>query len=376
STSRASPASTSLPNTACTATECPVITGTRTQVADTLRSGRPRILRVSLRTLSSSDDQPASRSEPVHGTTLRAIGAGNGPRSSPIARRTLPGREPRLRSPVTRSIWSSSVSTPSLPAPDTAWYEASTSSVRPYSRCSGAIATIIASVVQFALAMIPLGRLRTCSGLISGTTSGTSGSMRNAPELSTATGPRAAAIGAHSADTSSGTSNIATSTPSNTSGASSRTATSWPRSETVLPADRFEATRRISPQTFLRDESSSHMTVPTAPVAPTTTKLGNSPMIGLPSGPGIDHRFDVTAEVERVVHGPHRGVQAGVAADDGHPDLRGRNHLDVDSGLRQRREELGGDPWVRPHARADQRELPDVIVEKQLLVLEGAMHPV
>ena len=52
------------PKAACTASECPVMTGTRTQVADTLRSGIPRILRVSLRIFSSSEDQPASLSEP------------------------------------------------------------------------------------------------------------------------------------------------------------------------------------------------------------------------------------------------------------------------------------------------------------------------
>ena len=83
--------------------------------------------------------------------------------------------------------------------------------------------------MQLALAMMPLGRLRVWSGLISGTTSGTSRSMRNAPELSTATAPRVTATGAHSAETSSGTSNIATSTPSNASAVSSRTVNSSPR---------------------------------------------------------------------------------------------------------------------------------------------------
>ena len=69
------------------------------------------------------------------------------------------------------------------------------------------------SVVQFGLEMIPFGRRLTSSGLTSGTTSGTSGSILKAPELSTQIAPRDAAIGAHSAETSSGTSNIATSIP-------------------------------------------------------------------------------------------------------------------------------------------------------------------
>src|SRR2546421_404150 len=126
--------------------------------------------------------------------------------------------------------------------------------------------------------MIPFGRLRTCSGLISGTTSGTSGSIRNAAELSTATAPRAAAIGAHCADTSSGTSNIATSTPSNASSVIACTVSSAPRTTIVFPAERGEA-----------------------------------------------------------------------------------------SSLRKRGEEGGGDAGVRAHPRADQRHLPDMIVEEQAL---------
>src|SRR5581483_1707948 len=102
---------------------------------------------------------------------------------------------------------------PAWPAPEAAWYEATTISSRPNARCSAPTATISDSVVQFGLATMPLGRLARCSGLTSGTTSGTSGSIRKAPELSTATAPRAAATGAHWADTSSGTSNMATSMP-------------------------------------------------------------------------------------------------------------------------------------------------------------------
>ena len=98
--------------------------------------------------------------------------------------------------------------------------------------------------------------------------------MRNAPELSTATAPRAAAIGAHSAETSSGTSNIATSTPSNASGVSAITVSSSPRQMSFLPALRAEAIRRISPQTSARLERMSSITVPTAPVAPTIARVG------------------------------------------------------------------------------------------------------
>src|SRR4051794_36568006 len=171
--------------------------------------------------------------------------------------------------------------------------------------------------------MIPLGRLRTCSGLISGTTSGTSGSIRNAPELSTTITPRAAASGAHSAATSSGTSNMATSIPSKTSGDSSWTASDSPRTINSRPAERLEATTRMSPQTFFREASNPHITVPTAPVAPIPAKLGKSLIEVLPSGSAIDDGLDITTEVECVVHRPDGSVEVGIAADDRHPDLRG-----------------------------------------------------
>ena len=81
-------------------------------------------------------------------------------------------------------------------------------------------------VVQFGLEIIPSGRFLVCSGFTSGTTSGTWSFILKAPELSTATAPRSTAIGAQISDTSSGTSNIAISMPSNASGASSTTVSS------------------------------------------------------------------------------------------------------------------------------------------------------
>ncbi len=55
-------------------------------------------------------------------------------------------------------------------------------------------------VVQFGFATIPLGITRSASGLTSETTSGTSGSMRHADELSITTAPAAATTGASSRD--------------------------------------------------------------------------------------------------------------------------------------------------------------------------------
>ena len=55
---------------------------------------------------------------------------------------------------------------------------------------------IAAMVVQFGLAMMPLARRVTACGLTSETTSGTSGSIRQAEELSITTAPAAATRGA------------------------------------------------------------------------------------------------------------------------------------------------------------------------------------
>ena len=108
---------------------------------------------------------------------------------------------------------------------------------------------------------MPFGRLATCSGLTSGTTSGTSGSMRKAPELSTTAAPRAAATGPQCAETSSGTSNMATSTPSKTSADRACTSVWVPRTLSRRPAERGEATSRMSPHTSSLVESRSSITV-------------------------------------------------------------------------------------------------------------------
>ena len=61
----------------------------------------------------------------------------------------------------------------------------------PAARCNGASAVTRTIVVQLGQDTIPFGSVRRSSGLTSATTSGTSGSMRNAAELSTTCAPRA-----------------------------------------------------------------------------------------------------------------------------------------------------------------------------------------
>ena len=78
-------------NSALIDSECPVKTGTRTQVPETRSSGRSRILRLSLRSFCSSSvsSLPSSTTDPAIGSTLNAIGRTyfDGPAGRPPRRR-------------------------------------------------------------------------------------------------------------------------------------------------------------------------------------------------------------------------------------------------------------------------------------------------
>ena len=69
-------------------------------------------------------------------------------------------------------------------------------------------------VVQFGLATIPFGIEARASAFTSGTTSGTSGSMRQADELSITVAPAAATRGARARDAVAPAENRARSSPS------------------------------------------------------------------------------------------------------------------------------------------------------------------
>src|ERR1700730_10399095 len=96
-------------------------------------------------------------------------------------------------------------------------------------------------VEQFGLATIPLGMERSASALTSGTTSGTSGSMRQALELSTTMAPARAAIGLDSRLTDAGMLDRTISTPTNASGLIGSTVYVLPLNVSSLPALRSEA---------------------------------------------------------------------------------------------------------------------------------------
>src|SRR5262245_41124618 len=123
---------------------------------------------------------------------------------------------------------------------------------------------------------MPLGTLRRASALTSGTTSGTSGSMRQALELSTTTAPARAAMGLYSRLTTAGVLDRTRSTPANASGRSGSTVYDLPLKVRGLPALRSEARNLMARKGNERCSSTCRMISPTAPVAPTTATLGST----------------------------------------------------------------------------------------------------
>ena len=129
-------------------------------------------------------------------------------------------------------------------------------------------------VVQLGLAMMLRGWISAASPLISGTTSGTSGSCRKAEELSMTTQPHSAAMGAYLRDRSPPALKSAISTSLKESAVSSSTVSFLPQNSTCFPAERWEASnlREVRGKCLL----SRHFIIstPTAPVAPAIATLG------------------------------------------------------------------------------------------------------
>src|ERR671912_613045 len=301
-----------------------------------------------------------------------ASGAGNGdsPSSCSMRRRTSPGRVPSSRWPWTTSSSSCRRVMPVRPRPDAAWNVVTTSPASCHAPCSTARASIIVITVAPGLAMMPRGRSAILRGLTSGTTSGTSVWVRKTVLLSMATTPRPAASSTHSRAIPGGMSKMATSTPSKNSGVSASTTTSAPATVNTAPTSSAPAASRMLPQCVSRVGRTSSTTRPTAPVTPTTARVGRPPTVrSCPwsvtsaAGSPVDDGLSLErVQPEGSVDGADRIVQQVVAGDDRDADLRGGDHLDVDTGLRQGLEERGRDPRVGPHPGTDERELADLVV--------------
>ena len=174
----------------------PVKTGTRTQVPETSRSGSAEDLArlVAELLLLVGLEQPVV--DDRAGQRQHVVGDRCG-RTSPARGTSPPSRRRPARGPCRprRRAGRPSSSTPARPLPETAWYVEAISRTRPglvvqrlehrHRGHGGAV-----GVGDDALARRPC--LAIASGLTSETTSGTSGSIRQAEELSTTIAPAAA----------------------------------------------------------------------------------------------------------------------------------------------------------------------------------------
>src|SRR5512135_3485827 len=181
------------------------------------------------------------------------------------------------------SVWVCNSYIPFWPAPETDWYVLTITRRMRKASWSGLSATTIWMVEQFGLAMMPQCLATSC-GLTSGTTKGTSGSIRKALELSTTTAPALAAIGLNWREIDAGVLDRTISTPANASGVSGSIGYVAPAYVTALPALRSDARNLIEPTGNFRSWSRRIITPPTAPLAPTTATLFTAIFLSSPGG--------------------------------------------------------------------------------------------
>ena len=125
-------------------------------------------------------------------------------------------------------------------------------------------------VVQLGLAMMPRRASAMACGLTSETTSGTSGSILNADELSTTIAPASANLGASAREVVAPAEKSATSRPLGSAVAASSTVISRSPNGSTVPAERAEAKNRTSSAGNPRSSRIWRIATPTCPVAPTT----------------------------------------------------------------------------------------------------------
>ena len=127
--------------------------------------------------------------------------------------------------------------------------------------------------------------------LISGTTSGTAGSIRQQEELSTTRHPMAAKRGASFRETAAPAEKRAICGRAARAVSALTTGTSEPEKRTVRPTDRSEATGNNSDTGNCLSSNIFRITVPTSPVAPTTaTFISAPPVFPKSSKHSPDHR--------------------------------------------------------------------------------------
>ena len=302
----------------------------------------PRILRLSLRSFwsSSVSPEPSSTSEPASGTTLNAIGAtyfsGAGKSSAPpsctscstpsITARAWLGQLLDAGQPAARHRLIGRDDQPDQPGLVVQHLE------HRHRGHGGAV-----RVGDDALRPVAPHRL---SKLTSDTTSGTSGSLRHADELSITVTPgggeprrlhpRHRRAGGEQRDVQAGRVGGL--------GVLDLDLLAAERQLLALRARGGEEPHLVAGKS--RSSSSARITWPTWPVAPTTPI--ESPIAHRPVPAYTDGLF-VAAEAERLVQRDDGLVQFRVLDQHRDPDLGGGDQVDVDADLGQRLAERGGD---------------------------------
>ena len=353
-------------NSATMACECPVNTGTRTQVQVTERSGSPRIFRLSSRNFCSSLVSPRAVLHQVAGDRQHVVGDGVGEDGRPAGTSTARPSKVRATPPRPPSSSAGSRARPPRPArrptpPGRSRRSAGRSPAASWSGLSTGIATM---VVQFGLATIPFGIEPRASSLTSGTTRGTSGSIRHAEELSMTIAPAAAKRGASSREPGAPQENRARSRPAGSAAAASST-------DQLLAAGRRAGGRPSATEANTRSSSSGKSrSSRTARITPSRPARSRRPL-----------RLACRSVYERAAHRRRprpsdRASPGSPAQDSSKASCRARtasstaaarimqeiriDEVEIISMLMpcggQRLEGQGGDPGMRLHAGPDERD--------------------
>ena len=351
-------------NSALIESECPVNTGTRTHVTDTGRSGISRILRLSLRSFCSSlvSSEPSSTSAPANGSTLNAIGRANfaGAGKSTASPSNVSAAAPS----TTLRTCSSNSATPARPGArhrlvgaddeplqagrhDAA---ASAPASRPWSCSSG-------------WRRCPSGDRSSVCGLTSATTSGTSGSIRHADELSITITPAAANRGRERPRAGRSGREQRDVEPGRVGGGGvfDRDLVAVPRQRAPDRPSRGEVAQLVDREAPL-GEDRPHDATDLAGCSYDAYTHGRTGY-RRPSAPNPA----VSARLRRRARTPSCRActdrsTSSAATTQRDADRRGRDHLDVDAVVGQRLEHRRRDARVGLHAGADQRDPADVLV--------------
>ena len=201
-------------------------------------------------------------------------------------------------------------------------------------------------VVQFGFPTIPFGIEASAEAFASGTTKGTSGSIRHAEELSMTIAPAAATFGASSREAAAPQENKARSKPPKSASATSSTVISPSFHGSIRPADRTDAKKRTLSHGKPLSTRRARITPPTWPVAPKTpTRMARMRQV-----------YEAAVQLECPVENLYRPLGHLGADHARDPDRRRRDHLDVDPLGRERLEHGRGHTGMGLHAGPDERD--------------------